>query len=309
MLFQVLVAYYLANIFSLTGADSASPCHSADVDAAARQLLHRMATSVAGRLHTSERLKDSRKRLAVVGGVSDVTERSPVDAWAGTLHEMHTTLAAAGFDFELRPQQSSTRKIGSAISKAGATGGTSGAATAPKGSVVLAASVEATPMAAGVSSEDAAVAEALTVDGVKRAMRGEWPGATYFFLQATDANPFKVCTGLAYTRRLPIVFTSAYASVTLTSAVVVCSRVQAELWLNLGLAQARLGRKKAAQFSFERGLALDPSHATLRRHLNTPFATSGGMGAGEGEGPLLAKSRLVESAPRPRQQPVIVEEF
>jgi hypothetical protein len=108
---------------------------------------------------------------------------------------------------------------------------------------------------------------------------------------------------------LHIVCTSAYASVTLTSAVVVCSRVQAELWLNLGLAQARLGLNKAAHFSFERGLALDPTHATLRRHLNTPLATSGGMGAGEGEGPLLSKSRLVEPARRPRQQPVIVEEF
>jgi tetratricopeptide (TPR) repeat protein len=43
---------------------------------------------------------------------------------------------------------------------------------------------------------------------------------------------------------------------------------QAELWLNLGLAQVKLQRYKAAKNSFTRGLEVDPHNALLRRHLD-----------------------------------------
>lgn len=202
MQFRVLAAIVIAHFLSLGGAESGASCPSADVDAAARQLLQRMATSVADHLQSSEQPRDSEKGSAVTGGAADTREESPLEARAGSVREMHTTLAVAGFDFEPRPQPSSTSKIGGASSGAGATDGVRKAATAPKEVKVLASIVSAKPVAAGVRSEDAAAAEALTVDGVKRAIRGEWPAATSFFFQATEANPSKVCPGLVRTEAL-----------------------------------------------------------------------------------------------------------
>ena len=168
------------------GIERGGPCSSADIDAAARQLLQHMVSSVTARLQSSESPEASPKTSQLVDGVD------PVENWADTLREMHSKLAAAGFDFQSQPHQKLANNAVSTNNEARTANNLHRATSSQKDSEFLPAKVDTLPTATSVSNDDIAIAEAHTVDGVKRAMREEWAKAIPFFLRATEANPFEV---------------------------------------------------------------------------------------------------------------------
>jgi len=189
--FQLMLA--ITSCTPVGGIDPGGPCSSAEIDAAARQLLQRMVSSVTARLQSSERPADLPLKLNSVIDLADGRGGDPVEIWADTLREMHSKLAAAGFDFQPQQKQKLANSAASMNYEADVARDVRLATSSQKHSeVVFAKGAAMSPTASSVSDDDTAIAEAHTIDGVKRAMREEWGKATPFFLQATQANPLKV---------------------------------------------------------------------------------------------------------------------